>query len=428
MAASNRMPENVGTESGWQFYAARPFLSGLFFWTGFDYRGEPNPLSWPAVNSQFGIVDQCGFPKDIFYYLKSWWVNEPVMHIMPHWNWKGSEGKAIRVTIYSNAEEIELILNKKSLGKKAMPKNGHLDWDVKYQPGILQAKGFVNRKVAVVQQIETTDDPAKIALTADRLQLNSDGEDIAIITVQVNDPKDRLIPTANHEIAFTLSGPGQIIGVGNGDPASHDPEQYVESVERISITDLKLKISANLNVNDEVSLKYNDAQWPKAFEKGYGEYEAGRNIIIRGSFDLADFNEQTVITFYAKSLAGDQSVYVNGKLVGKDIKREDLNQVFVLDHSILQKGRNIVAFEGKPLEKRNQWEQISTDPGTIKVLNPAQQWKRKTFNGLAQIIVKTTKQSGEIILSATSDGLTPSSVKLISNAIVSRPSSEDLKK
>ncbi len=93
MEPTNRMPEDVGTESGWKFYAARQFLAGLFYWTGFDYRGESNPYNWPAVINQSGCVDLCGFPKDIFYYLKSWWGKEPVLHILPHWNWKGREGQ-----------------------------------------------------------------------------------------------------------------------------------------------------------------------------------------------------------------------------------------------------------------------------------------------------------------------------------------------
>lgn len=291
MAATNRMPENVGTESGWKFYATRPFLSGLFFWTGFDYRGEPNPLAWPAVNSQFGIMDLCGFPKDIFYYLKSWWRKEPVMHIMPHWNWKGSEGKNIRVTIYSNTEEVELLLNKKSLGKKTMEKNGHLEWDVIYKPGTLVAKGFTNGKLIISEQVETTDEPSKVELSSDRMELNADGEDVAVITVQINDKKNRFVPTANNEVTFSLNGPGKIIGVGNGDPASHEPEQFIQ----------------------------------------------------------------------------------------KD---------------------------------------SSTAP----------QWKRKTFNGLSQIIIKTTKQAGEISLTASSDRMIPATLNIISKITISKPTTEDIKK
>jgi beta-galactosidase len=291
MAAANRMPDNVGTESGWKFYVARPFLSGLFYWVGFDYHGEANPLSWPAVNSEFGLVDLCGFPKDIFYYLKSWWGKEPVMHIKPHWNWKGSEGKNIKVTIYCNADEVELILNGKSLGKKTMERNGHLEWDETYKPGTLVAKGFVKGKLTVSEKVETTDAPAKIALSADRMQLNADAEDVAVITVQINDKKDRFVPTANNEVTFTLNGPGKIIGVGNGDPAPHDPEQFI---------------------------------------------------------------------------------------------------------------------------------------GTVS--NAAPQWKRKTFNGLAQIIVKTSKQAGEITLTANSDGMIPATLKLTSTTLILKPTTEIDKK
>lgn len=425
MVATNRMPENVGTESGWKFYMERPFLAGLFFWTGFDYRGEANPLVWPAVNSQYGIVDLCGFPKDIFYYLKSWWANEPVMHIMPHWNWKGSEGKNIKVTIYSNADEVELILNRKSLGKKTMPKNGHIDWDVIYQPGILQAKGFIKNKQVVAQQIETTDAPSKVILSADRTQLNSNGEDIAIITVQVADKKNRMDPTADNEIEFTLSGLGKIIGVGNGDPASHDPEQFVESVEISSIRELKFMQSNSMPEINELEANKNNSIWKKAFEKNYGEYDTTKNLIIKGSFNLSDFNEKTEITFYAKSLSDNQSIYVNGKLLAKDIKRNDPNQVFVLDHNYLHKGENVVLFVGKPLVKHNKWEEISTDPGIIKVYNPASQWKRKTFNGLAQVIVKASKKEGEIILTATSKGLSSVIIKISAMPVVPKPTIDD---
>ncbi len=415
MAASNRMPENVGTESGWQFYAARPFLSGLFFWTGFDYRGEPNPLAWPAVNSQFGILDLCGFPKDIFYYLKSWWTAEPVMHIMPHWNWPGMEGKNIKVTLYSNAGEVELILNRKSLGKKPMPVNGHIDWDVPYKPGTLQAKGFVKGKLFCSGQVETTGVPAKIALSDERGQVNADGEDVAVITVQVNDLKDRMVPTASNEIAFSITGPGRIIGVGNGDPASHDPEQFLETSEQANIGDLKIQLSDKMPSTEETDVGYDDSEWKPAFRRGYGEYAEVKNIIVRGSFDLADFTDQTVVTFYARSLANNQSVYVNGQLLGKDLGRNDPKQVFVLDHQLLRKGKNVVVFEGKPFVKRNEWDEINTKPGIIRVYNPAPQWKRKVFSGLAQVIVRTTKQPGEISLTATSDGLTPATIKINSN-------------
>jgi len=417
MAATNRMPENVGTESGWKFYAERPFLSGLFFWTGFDYRGEANPLSWPAVNSQFGIVDLCGFPKDIFYYLKSWWGTKPVMHIMPHWNWNGNEGKNIKVTIYSNAEEVELVLNKKSLGKKLMPTNGHIDWDVIYKPGTLLAKGFVKGKMIISEQLETIGIPAQVALSSDRTLFKADGQDVAIITVQLNDLKNRLVPTANNEIAFTLSGPGKILGVGNGDPASHEPEQFVETIDRMNVVDLHYKLSKSKSDLSENDASHNDSGWSKAFQKGYGEYESGKFIIFRGSFNLDQFTDKTTITFFIKSIVDDQSVYVNGKLISKNQTIQNPDMVCVLDNNTLHKGINAVVFVGKPLVKKTEWEELNTNPGTIKVHNQAEPWKRKTFNGLAQILVKTTKQAGDITLTATSEGMIPAILKLKSSGV-----------
>ena len=108
---------------------------GGFVWTGFDYRGEPTPYNWPNINSHFGVMDVCGFPKNISYYYKSWWSDFDVLHISPHWNWSGKEGQPIDVWVNSNADNVELFLNGKSLGKKDMPRNSHLQWSVNYEPG-----------------------------------------------------------------------------------------------------------------------------------------------------------------------------------------------------------------------------------------------------------------------------------------------------
>jgi len=181
--ATDRKPGGRSMEEGLKFYEARPFLSGLFFWTGFDHRGEPNPIGWPQVGSQCGIVDQCGFPKDMFYYLKAWWGNEPVLHLLPHWNWKGQEGQEIAVWAYSNCDEVELFLNKKSLGKQTVPKNSHLEWKVKYTAGILSASGFKNGKEIIKEKVETTGDPALLQLIPDRSSIKANGNDVSMITV-----------------------------------------------------------------------------------------------------------------------------------------------------------------------------------------------------------------------------------------------------
>jgi beta-galactosidase len=134
-------------ETWWSFFATRPYLSGGFVWTGFDYRGEPTPYAWPCINSHFGILDVCGFPKDNFYYYQSWWTTNIVLHLLPHWNWPGKEGQEIRVDALSNCEEVELFLNGESLGKQTMKRNSKLSWKVKYAPGTLSAKGFNGGKL-----------------------------------------------------------------------------------------------------------------------------------------------------------------------------------------------------------------------------------------------------------------------------------------
>jgi beta-galactosidase len=214
-------------EQAWSHYATRPFLAGMCIWTGFDYRGEPTPFGWPAIGSQFGILDLCGFPKDGMFYLKSWWADEPVLHVFPHWNWAGREGEEISVWAYSNCDEVELFLNGQSLGRKPMTKNSHLEWPVKYTPGTLLARGFKDGKEILTTKVETTGAPANVQLTPHRATLKADGEDISVITVQVADPQGRAVPTAGNLITFEVTGPGKIIGVGNGDPSSHEPDQFI---------------------------------------------------------------------------------------------------------------------------------------------------------------------------------------------------------
>ena len=210
--------ENV-IERGWQFYADRPWAAGLFYWTGFDYRGEANPLVFPAHDSEFGILDYCGFWKDEAWYLKSWWTNEPTLHIFPHWNLQGHEGETIELWAYSNCDEVELIVNGKKLGRQTMPKNGHLKWNAVYQPGRVTAYGYKNGKRILTETIETTKPAAKTVLKADRSQIAADGRDLAVITIEVQDQKGRVVPDACPVLTFTLTGNGRILGAGNGDPS-----------------------------------------------------------------------------------------------------------------------------------------------------------------------------------------------------------------
>ena len=230
MVAHNRRPNGPDSllnciERGWKFYDERPYLAGLFYWTGFDYRGEPNPMKFPATGSQFGILDYCGFPKDEAYYLKAWWTDEPVLHILPHWNLAGHEGDSIDVWVYSNCDEVQLTVNGKRLERKAMPKNGHLSWKVVYQPGSVKAVGYNGGKKVLTKTVETTGEAARIVLSADRPVIKADGRDVAVFRVELQDRKKRFVPTACDRLDFTVEGPVRILGVGNGDPAYRDRER-----------------------------------------------------------------------------------------------------------------------------------------------------------------------------------------------------------
>jgi beta-galactosidase len=213
-------------ETAWQAIAERPWMAGGFVWCGFDYRGEPTPFEWPDVGSQYGILDTCGFPKDVFYYYQSWWTDQPVLHLFPHWNWTGKEGQTIDVWCYSNCKQVELFLNGQSLGKQAMPRYSHLQWAVKYEPGTLSAKGYDDKgKVIAETKVETTGEPAAIKLEPNRTVLATNGTDVSLVTVRIVDEQGRTVPLATNTVTFRVTGPGRLIGLGNGDPNCHEPDK-----------------------------------------------------------------------------------------------------------------------------------------------------------------------------------------------------------
>lgn len=214
-------------EQWWPLAAENNYWLGGFIWTGFDYRGEPTPYKWPNISSHFGVMDACGFPKNIYYYYQSWWKNEDVLHISPHWNWKGKEGQKINVWVNSNAEQVELFLNGKSQGKKVMPRNGHLEWDVAYSPGILKAVAFTKGRTSA-SEVKTTGQPYKIKLSPSKKVLLADGRDAVIVNVSMVDKQGLEVPDASDLINFSLKGTAQIIGVGNGDPSSHEADKCLD--------------------------------------------------------------------------------------------------------------------------------------------------------------------------------------------------------
>lgn len=208
----------------WQMIDSRPFIAATFVWTGFDYHGEPTPLPWPAASSSFGILDLCGFGKMAYHLRRAQWRSEPVLALAPHWTWPGQEGKPIRVMALTNADTVELRLNGVMVGRQKVERYTIPEWQVPYAPGRLEAIAFIGGKEVLRAAVETVSAPTRLRLTADRPMMLGTGRDVQPISVDVIDSMGRHIPLATDRVTFAIEG-GTVIGVGNGDPNDHDPEQ-----------------------------------------------------------------------------------------------------------------------------------------------------------------------------------------------------------
>ena len=210
-------------EEAWQAVKDRPFISGMYIWTGFDYMGEPAPYEKQAVSSYFGIFDLCGFPKDAYYFYKSQWTKEPMVHLLPHWNWR--EGQIVDVVAYTNCDEVKLYLNDKPLETKnfSNTKKLSLRWKVQFANGILRAEGYKKGKLVATDLVKTAGDAFKIELSADRNTIDSNGKDLSYITVRITDENSTLVPEADNLVHFEIEGEGKIVGVGNGNAMSLEP-------------------------------------------------------------------------------------------------------------------------------------------------------------------------------------------------------------
>ena len=390
-------PTFYSIEEGWKFYAERPYLAGVFFWTGFDYRGEPTPYGWPSVTSYFGMMDVCGFPKDNVFYLKSWWGIEPVLHLLPHWNWTGMEGKEIDVWAYSNCDEVELFLNKKSLGKKKMEQNGHLEWKVKYTPGTLEAIGYRDGKKIITEIKKTTGKAENIKLSLDKENILKGN--VSVISVEVTDKNGLHIPTANDEINFSVKG-GKILGIGNGDPTSLESDQFIDDISFSVITNFMEQKSESASLPKEMT-NYDESKWTEAFKERDYKKQAP-SYIYKGEFELKNNSSSNVVSFFYKKIGVETVVFINGKKV--EPSSED-PQKYILNTAILKEGKNTIHIAVTPLQKVKDWDVMNTDPGIIQVITPAASWKRKLFNGYAQIIIQKDENAKEVILSASAKDL-----------------------
>ena len=396
-------------ESWWTYYAARPWLSGGFAWTGFDYRGEND---WPDINANYGILDMAGFPKDDYYYYQSWWSNKPVLHLLPHWNWPGKQGQNIDVRCFSNLDEIELFLNGASLGRQTMPRNSHLQWMVPYAPGTLMARGYKNGKLVAEEKVQTTGAPAAVKLTPDRTTINPDGEDLSIIMVAVTDAQGRIVPVADNLVNFEITGPGKIIGVGNGDPSSHEPDVYLNDASagsrEVALKDWRMRLVPETQDRPEVAEIFSDADWDRVdVNSESGPLSENTSAVFRTHVDVtADELAAGSVMLQFGMIDDDGWVYVNGHLVGEshDWQASPTFNVGKFLH-VGDNAISVVAHNSDGPGGIDKGVSLSI-PGKPVPLN----WKRSAFNGLAQVIVQSGTEAGEIRLTAHATGLKDNTV------------------
>jgi beta-galactosidase len=359
-------------EIGLRHYAARPYLAGIFYWTGFDYRGESNPYGFPAISSQFGILDTCGFPKDTFHYLSAWWRSDPFLKLAPHWNFEGREGKPIDVRAFSNAAEVELFLNGKSLGRKSVERYGHAAWSVPYERGTLSAKGFVEGAARLEARVETTTAPKALRLEVDRPVVAADGRDVAVFTVSALDDAGRPVPTADNPVELAVEG-GRILGVGNGDPSSHEPDRIAPKVTTLPFTD---------------------------FREQKGTH--------RGTLKTGALPKDSTVRLFLRHFGASAVVTLNGKKLGTTAMTPDAPlPSFDVPREALRAGPNVLEITATPYENDRARERATkVPPAVLRIETPAPPWSRRLFNGLAQLIVQSSDKAGPIRVTATAPGLT----------------------
>jgi len=403
----------------WKFYDERPFMAGGFLWAGFDYRGEPAPFEHIDMTSNFGVIDLCGFPKDDFYYYKSWWTDETVLHILPYWDWE--DGEMVRVNVYSNCEEVELVVNGNSLGKKKMEKNGTLSWDVPYEKGYIEAVGTRNGEKTVVRH-STPTVPYELKLSVDKSEISLN-DNVSLIMVAVADESGQIHPKANNMIYFDVEGPGRIVAVGNGDPTSHESDKFLEKeiatdVENWFIVDGDDKYP--VEIEKITSHNYNDftegyATWFEPKDPNYcDDYrivhrQGGAKNILRHTLEYEAVIQATDQYQYVEfeRIYGECEIFLNGEKIGEKRDRYNFAPRGHRYYANFKNGTNVI----KVVATADEDKKIGPQEGVKIGFAEKASWRRSAFNGLAQVIVQANAV-GTLKVKAYSPGLKAAEIKV----------------
>jgi beta-galactosidase len=397
-------------EEGWRFNIERPYLAGMFVWTGFDYRGETTPFGWPAISSQFGMLDTTGAIKDSGYYLKSAWTATPMVHLLPHWNWPGREGKPVDVRVYANTDEVELLLNGKSLGRKALQRYSHLQWSVPYAPGKLTARGYKAGKLVTQQTVATTSDGKAVRLSVDHAKLRAGGDDVAVVTVNVVDREGRAVPTASNRIAFETTGPVRLIGMGNGDPGSHEVDKPAELHRYAAATGWRHRALARPEDAAPLLADTGSTGWrdPYAWIPMEQQPADAAWNLVTATLDRKVPAGQRLVLLLGEVAPGVR-YFLDGRpitprpeagLGAVDVEPSDTPAQLAAVFPTPERGTRAL-FEGSQSGRR--WV-------TLRSTTPAAPWQRSLFNGHAQVILQSTGETGRATLRAVGDGIDAATV------------------
>ncbi|KQV55599.1 beta-galactosidase [Pelomonas sp. Root1217] len=400
-------------EEAWRFNAERPFMAGMFVWTGFDYRGETTPYGWPAVSSQFGMMDTTGALKDSGYYLKAAWTSEPMVHVLPHWNWPGREGQPIDVRVYANTDEVELLLNGNSLGRKPLARYTHLQWSVPYAPGSLVARGYTAGKLVVTETVATTGNGSAVRLTADRARIRADGDDVAVVRVSVVDREGRVVPTASQRLSFEVSGPARLIGMGNGDPGSHEADKPAEFHRYAALGHWRLQGVARSEDAPALLAGAGEAKGRDPFAWVPADAQPADSAwnVVHASFARPATAGRA--SLFMGDIAPGVKVYVNGRAVTP--RPEEGMGVIDLDPAQLNDSNTLSLVFATPAggtRKLFDDAQGGRRWATLRTTTAAGPWQRSVFNGQAQVILQSTGSPGRATLRARGDGLDLGSLTL----------------
>lgn len=395
-------------EEAWRFNAERPYIAGMFVWTGFDYRGETTPFGWPAVSSQFGMMDTTGVLKDSGHYLKAAWTTEPMVHLLPHWNWPGREGQPIDVRVYANTDEVELLLDGRSLGRKPLERYGHLAWSVPYAPGQLSARGYRGGKLVASETVATTGDGSALRLAVDRARIRADGDDVAVVSVTVVDREGRVVPTAQQRITFEVEGAARLIGMGNGDPGSHESDKPAALHRYAGAGSWSHQAIARPQDAAAVLADTGSAAWrdPFAWVPPDQQPADGPWNVVRATFVRPAVAAGDRVVLFVGDIAPGQQVLLNGRAVTP--RREEGMGAIDLDPAQLNDSNTLaIVFTTPGGGTRKLFDDAQSGRRwfTLRTTTPAPPWQRSVFNGHAQVILQSTGSAGRATLRARADGL-----------------------